>query len=319
MNPEARRARDYEVTSNMYDADRLVDELIAMDPGPQNLNVVPVEVQKWFRGQTPGVMYLLDPAAVGIEPGRTYVMYANRYVTKPSGASEALVLVTAHAVKESEGAAEDLEFLQGLASAQDGATIYGTLRGARGKNPENYEPLPGIPIEFIFEGVGVRTIAGRYGTFIVTGVPDGRVEVRPSLPAGLTLRDRVFKTVERGGCVSSDMVAVVDGRVRGIVLPEQNVSYEFIELALMSEKQAYTARPNEYGEFEFVGVVPGEYVLGTQLSKPFRPKALCESMPPTYYPGTNDRGQAERITVGFGEHLDGFNFVARCDPSPPVP
>jgi hypothetical protein len=73
----------------------------------------------------------------------------------------------------------------------------------------------------------------------------------------------------------------------------------------------FDARTNDYGEFEFSGVPPGDYWLGVDLLLPPNSRPARS---PTYFPGTTDRDAAVPISVGQGTEQDGLSFSVAALP-----
>jgi hypothetical protein len=66
-----------------------------------------------------------------------------------------------------------------------------------------------------------------------------------------------------------------------------------------------SVRANDRGDFEFVGLQPGAYLIGVNLLRPASPG---EPYPPTYFPGTIDPGDAIPIGVGEGTVHEGVDL-----------
>ena len=62
---------------------------------------------------------------------------------------------------------------------------------------------------------------------------------------------------------------------------------------------------NASGEFEFGVLPPGDYILGVNLKRP----QSGPPYPPTYYPGTTNRADAQMIHVGEGSVQENVDLV----------
>jgi hypothetical protein len=132
---------------------------------------------------------------------------------------------------------------------------------------------------------------------------------------GVVGQSPVVANVIPGGCISMNIRAALNGRIRGRVSgrdgrPRQAVP---IELFLSERNRArggpYTAVTNERGEFEFRTIPPGTYLLGHQIVPPHLSIAGEVRPPSTFYPGTPDRAAAIPIVVGNATQHEGLDFV----------
>ena len=76
-------------------------------------------------------------------------------------------------------------------------------------------------------------------------------------------------------------------------------------------------RTDDQGTFRVFGLPPGDYVVSATLNEDralFRPRAsgaddeATTGYAPTYFPGTTNAGDAQRVTVGLGQELSGIGF-----------
>jgi len=76
-------------------------------------------------------------------------------------------------------------------------------------------------------------------------------------------------------------------------------------------------RTDDQGTFRVFGLPPGDYVVSATLNEDraiFRPRAAgaddeaTTGYAPTYFPGTTNAAEAQRVTVGLGQELSGIGF-----------
>ena len=68
--------------------------------------------------------------------------------------------------------------------------------------------------------------------------------------------------------------------------------------------------PNDLGEFRIFGLAPGRYYLSAMYRNMMGGDTDDRSgYGPTYYPGTGNMAQAERITIAAGQTIAGTNFT----------
>lgn len=285
----------------------------AATPPPQELTLTPMHVEVAFRGVTGPMVFMWLPAVPApLEVGRSYLVYGSH----PFAFSE--IVESSSLLQDTDSAQEDLRFLYSAAAAT-GATIYGSLKF---ENPhadgEPGTPLAGVKIQVSTAGSVIETITKDDGSFVVSGVPAGRVELNPLVPERLTVAERysLIREVRGGGCVQWFVRAALNGRVRGRVFREDGrpLPHVQVDLIPVDPKQARVAaarqiggvRTNEYGEFEFSGQPPGAYWLGINLS---RAPTSGVPYPATFFPGTTNPDGAEPIVIGQGTEHNGLDFV----------
>jgi len=167
----------------------------------------------------------------------------------------------------------------------------------------------------------VEAVTKNDGSFVVTGLPAGTLEIEPSLPDHLTIGGRfsLKRELMEGGCAPLYLQAVLNGRLRGTLSGERGIPLKRGEVNLIAIdprradtiRGRFEARTNDYGEFEFSGVPPGDYWLGVNL---LPPSNIESTRPPTYFPGTTDRDAAVPISVGQGTEQDGLSFSVAALP-----
>jgi hypothetical protein len=179
-------------------------------------------------------------------------------------------------LKPIEDATDDLAFLNQMASSRSGGTIYGRLVMNGTSRPGT--PLAGVAIRFVSAGSTVETITADDGRYMVTGIPEGAVRIEPALPDGL--RGASGAVVRPGGCTSVTIVAELNGRVRGRVQHADGTPMTWMVDAIpVDPKEAAlgtrrtSVRADKNGDFEFVGLLPGDYLIGV----------ICSGLPAPVY------------------------------------
>lgn len=69
---------------------------------------------------------------------------------------------------------------------------------------------------------------------------------------------------------------------------------------------SYQVHTGDDGEFEFVGVFPGRYLLGTNI---LFDRIATSTAPRSWYPGRLTRAEAAEVLVGSGARVDGVQFT----------
>jgi hypothetical protein len=219
-----------------------------------------------------------------------------------------------------------------LALATTGGTIAGVVRlkemryGQYARRDQPVTPLEQIVVRIFNEKHSIETVTAADGAFIASGLPPGNYQLVPQLPEGLVVYDptsRIQALVRDGGCATTTIDVLVNGRVRGVLrgpdgLPLRSTNVDLMPMDVEPEPTTgdivgtSSVWTNQRGEFEFTGRPAGRYYLGVSLYN--APKPTGRSHPRTYYPGTTDRGAALPVIVRHGRSSDGFDFLL----SPPL-
>ncbi len=123
-----------------------------------------------------------------------------------------------------------------------------------------------------------------------------------------TGRDNVHFSLSRGGVITGAVVDEFGEAVAEAFV--QALSYRFIggERRLVPTQRDQT---NDIGEYRLFGLPPGDYYVSAtlQTSRRFR-DATTDSTgyAATYYPGTPNAGEANRVTVGVGQQVAAVSF-----------
>lgn len=217
-------------------------------------------------------------------------------------------------------AAEDLEYIHGLANRAAGATLSGSIQRLR-RNLETEQtqllgPLEDVDIVVEGEGLTFRARTDKNGHYSLSGLPAGSYKVRPILPAkldtyemtrGVLLHDR--------GCAAVDFQVTDNGRISGRVTDSDGQPVAQIMVDLIPVSQASAERPrsmfvsaNDEGRYELKFVPPGHYLLGIRLDGLGSPTDPEAPYPRTYYPGVASAENASVIVLGESEIVAGADI-----------
>jgi hypothetical protein len=286
---------------------------------PLQMTLTPIEVERAYLGVTTRIVYVTP---LGIEthatPGERYLVYGRAYQ------SPDIVMARPGAgLTEIGKAADDLAFLESLAPGSTGSTIVGDVALKElvyGGTSNARAPLAGVPVRIFNETQVTEAITDNNGRFTASGLPAGKYQLVPRLPAGLVVVDPTSRTeavVRDGGCASVKIEAVFNGRVTGVLRgpdgrPLGSTSVDLMPMDVEPDRRTGDIRgtssvsTNANGEFEFTGRAPGRYYLGVSLYN--APNPGGPSYPRTYYPGTIDRAAAVPVIVEQGRTREAFDF-----------
>ncbi|HYG81171.1 MAG TPA: hypothetical protein VD861_12320 [Pyrinomonadaceae bacterium] len=240
-----------------------------------------------------------------------------------------------------ENAAEDLAYLRSATREASGATISGRVvyddGAAVGDEivDANVEPL-GVTTA-VLEGGGRRREAriGPEGFYSFYDVAAGKYKLYVSLPDGLTDFKRLSPDIADGsdekdqreiaitgrGCFHRHFAVKDNGRISGRVLdedggPAAHVTVSLIHFTLTGKVREpgddffdnLTSRTDEAGNYNFMGLRPGGYLIGVRVGKRISGDGPEAAYPQTYYPGVPARKQAVVVALGKGGSVAGHNF-----------
>jgi len=299
-------AEQKELNRKFLEADQEYTTLVARMSDAEELVLQPVHIVMPILGVSGTELLVWNTTSVELSTEQAYLFYAKR----PFSFAPEIVQTEREPLDifQAQGA---VPFLERAVAAEKGASVYGSLvleewLPTLGRKTT---PLAGVRIrlkvaEKVFDGTTRSN-----GTFTVTGVPAGRIEIEPALPDGLAIAGKLTRENHGAGCIRLDLRARLNGRIRGRVLDERGrpVSHQRVVLQSFQSTNGYHAdgRTNEDGEFEITSVQPGTYVLGVNLMD--QPRCTLP-YPPLFHPGTTVRAEATIIVVSRGTVHAGFDW-----------
>ena len=171
----------------------------------------------------------------------------------------------------------------------------------------------------------LRELAG--GRYTITATKGGFITLqygqrRPSEPgtpvdlaAGQTL-EKLVVGLPRGSVITGRIVDEFGEPLTGAQVRVLRYGYAAGARRLLPAGQS--DRTDDQGTFRVFGLPPGEYVVSTTLNEDrggaFRPRGgnaddePATGYAPTYFPGTTNAGDAQRVTVGLGQEVSGIGF-----------
>jgi hypothetical protein len=163
------------------------------------------------------------------------------------------------------------------------------------------------------------------GRYEFTELPAGRYTLKASKSAYVTLEygqrrafeggkpieladgatlDKVDMSLPRGGVISGTVVDDMGEPVAGISVTALRSQYGEGKRKLVAT--GITVQANDLGQYRLYGLQPGAYFVGTR-STPF----LLDGYPsaPSYYPGTLNPAEGQRVTVRVGQERGGVDLM----------
>jgi len=212
-------------------------------------------------------------------------------------------------------ASEDLLFLRGLSRTKPGGTIYGRLlwltNRSEAERADEDRKMAGVKMNIKGETQTFQAVTNEEGEYRITGLPAGNYRALPQLPANVgayAYRDEAASLSEHT-CAEINFTVQFDGMVSGKVTDASGEPVKDVQLMLALEadlSKHLSTKTDAAGGYEFRPVLPGNYLLGVNLSwVPGKDNAY----PKTFYPGVKDKSGAALIAVGEGEKLKGYDLT----------
>jgi hypothetical protein len=291
--------------------------------GPYFRTTVHFTIEESFKGVGgTGVVLDLHECGHSFKEGERYLVYAHR---NPNN-QQLSVRVGSTRTQPISEAAEDLKYLRGLASAEDGSRVFGKVAqfGFNIKrNDVIAEALKNIKV--ILEGTDHRqeVFTDSEGRYEFRRLPTGTYKIQAELPAHLSFPKHTIKTTGRE-CVPYDISPWTRGYIAGRVLdvngkPLISVPVSIVPAGVSAEEMdaeskdksvwplAYT---DDVGRFRFAQLPPGRYLLiinRTEFDRS-RDRETFRHLPRLFYPGVSDVSGATVIVVGKDDEAREYDF-----------
>jgi protocatechuate 3,4-dioxygenase beta subunit len=237
----------------------------------------------------------------GFRLGQQYLVYAH-------SSEDKLFTSICSGTRPLSEAANDLSYIQGLAKAEPGATIFGQVKRLDRDEEGRLEPLSHVKILIEGPAKRVEIKTDEKGNYEVSRLPPGTYKVTIELPDGLSIHnpESEAKVVDRG-CAQVSFWVQADTRITGKVLdaqgqPASDVLMELVPVTGEGGHYPSSVTTDKEGRYEMKLLPPGRYLLGVRIyglaSSTYVP------FPRTYYPGVSQEDQATVISLNKGQRLD---------------
>ena len=280
-------------------------------------------IEETFKGIEGGaIVFNLDHCGYPFKEGERYLVYAHR---NPNN-NELEVRAGWTRTRPLAEAAEDLEYIRGLSTAEPGSRLFGrvvhydlNLKEARGEA----EALQNIKV--ILEGTNQlqEAVTDSEGRYEFRRIPAGTYRVRAEVPAALTHEEQTLKLKGRE-CVQLDIGVTPKGQISGRVVdsngkPVGSVPIWVVPADVPLEQylpggretsgsmMTYTGHD---GRYRFTQLAPGRYLLIINLkeSDKLSGSEISRLLPRLFYPGVSDLGGATVIVVGKERKAREYEF-----------
>lgn len=166
----------------------------------------------------------------------------------------------------------------------------------------------------------IEVVTDPAGEYRVGGLPPGNFKVK------LLLSERLYAfppspevTTHDKGCTRLDFSVVRNGRIEGYIRKPAGGPASRVRIEVFRSPRPAGERPEGVrwtesapdGRFEFQGLDPGQYYLGTGTVDVTQPKQPYVTL---FFPGVLDHSAARSFQVGEGERITGVDWTL-----PPLP
>jgi hypothetical protein len=123
--------------------------------------------------------------------------------------------------------------------------------------------------------------------------------------------EKVDFALPRGGIITGRVVDEFGEPIADVrVMP---MRYQYVQGRRRLNAAGRVASTNDIGDYRIFGLAPGQYFLSATLQGGMMMMADASDdrsgYAPTYYPGTPDASQAQRITIGLGQAVSDINLA----------
>lgn len=287
-----------------------IDTLVTLVPGNRP------SAEQIAASKSHGALWVGSTCDFEFDAGRRYLIYARRT------ADGRWTTSICSGTKPVDEAAEDLEYLATIPTAQPTGRVYGTIERTivdpLDRTTWKTVPATGVTLSLANDSNRLTVKADAQGRVDVQ-VPPGEYSIAPVVPETV----RVYggppqASVPARGCTPISFSLYSNGRIEGRVVHEDGTPVPWVSVSMIPADFPKDRRPesstiapgdstNESGRFAIDAILPGRYVLainarlGPTLSKPYAA---------TYYPGVA-RDRTEPIDIADGERKTGFTIVVR--------
>lgn len=289
--------------------------------GPYVRTTVYFSIEEAFKGiDGTGIIFNLDHCGYVFKENERYLVYAHR---NPN--NKELEVRAGHTrTRPFSEAAEDLEYIRGLSSAESGSRVFGKASYyAHDFKQTRYEAESLKNIKVTLEGNNQRqeVVTDSEGRYEFKGLPKGTYRLRAEMPAHLKFDEQTIKVNGRE-CVPFDLSVTSKGQIAGRVLDMNGKPLHSVPVSLVPADSTFDqiqgkengpyilTFTNKEGRYGFTRLAPGRYLLiiNRTESDQSRGSEISRALPRLFYPGVSDLGGAVVIVVSKEHEPREYDF-----------
>ena len=290
--------------------------------GPYMRMTVHFTIEETFKGVGgTGLVLDLDYCGHRFKEGERYLVYAHR----KHNSQELDVRAGSTRTRPLSEAAEDLQYIRGLASAEPGSRVFGKVTQFTyyiRKHDHDVEPLQNIKI--VLEGNNNRqeALTDSQGRYEFRRLPAGTYRVRAKLPTYLSYEEQKIE-VDGFRCGPVNIFARYKGEIAGRVFDSNGKTLNNVPISLVpadaSPEEIFKEVKDKVvwpfvlttreGRFSFSQLPRGRYLLVINRTEYERRGRSGEpALPRFFYPGVSDAVGATVIVVGNEDERREYDF-----------
>jgi len=272
-----------------------------------------------------GLVLDLDYCGHSFKEGERYLVYAHR---NPNN-QELDVRAGSTRTRPLSEAAEDLQYIRGLASAEPGSKVFGKVTqytfNIKKTAYDSFDAESVQNIKVILEGNNSReeVLTDSQGRYEFKRLPAGTYRVRAELPTYLIYEEQRIP-VDGLRCVPVNISARRKGEIAGRVFDSTGETLIRVAVSLVpadaSHEEIFAERKEEVvwpfslttleGRFWFSQLPPGRYLLIINRTEYERSRGRQRepALPRFFYPGVSDVAGATVIVVGNEDGPREYDF-----------
>lgn len=297
------------------------DSLLAI--GPYARKTAYFTIEEAFKGVGgTGTVLDLDYCGYLFTEGERYLVYAHRNRNN----NNLLDVLAGHTrTRLLSEAAEDLEYIRGLSSAEPGSRVFGKVAQYTLNLKESRydaESLQNIKVTLDGNNQRQEVLSDSEGRYEFKRLPEATYRIRAELPTHLIYDEQKIKVTDRG-CVPLDISARRKGQIAGRVLDLNGQSLIHVPISLVpadaSHEEIFAEAKDKFvwpfsltnseGRFSFSLLPPGRYLLIINRTEFERSRGeRTPTLPRLFYPGVTDLGAATVIVVGKDDEPREYDF-----------
>jgi Carboxypeptidase regulatory-like domain len=230
-----------------------------------------------------------------LKVGEQYLIYTRRFEDQDLPSSSCM------GSRNVKNAAEDLQFLDGLAKAEPTATVFGVVSSYPEDNSGDV-PVSGALVKIRNEEKTFTTTSNENGRYTLSGLAPAKYTVSVSRP-GLRTAESDTQPLEARGCAVVDLLLGRDwpGAIEGRVLRPDGTGAAGVDVALFHAEESTgeyqfsgELKTNAQGEYSIPGLAPGPYKVAVH-SCCFPTPAI--PYPAIYWPASETEEDATEIRI----------------------
>lgn len=266
------------------------------------------KVRRAIKGVRPGTTVEVDTASQSSSSCAATFKIGQEYLVFATNSNGRLLTTACSGSRPLAQAQQELEYLSAWERGATISEIVGyvlpDIRGSKEKWRRAYDAMSGAVVRVIGpDGKTSETRAHEKGDFALRVASAGRYDVAVSVTNWISKEGSDRVVVPEKGCGETAFHMRPDGQVAGRAVQADGLPAEAVLLKLVplqEFRETMTTTTDHSGNFQFRGVLAGNYKLGVNPDNMDDPSPKVP-FAPTFYPGVGEKNSSRVIRVNeFG-------------------